>query len=134
RVAEYTRLVGLDNALHKYPHQLSGGMQQRASIARALALEPSVLLMDEPFASLDAHTRMAMQDEVVRIWQETGKTIVFVTHSVEEALSVGSRVIVSAGHPASVAYDHVIELPRPRDRTSPAFNSLKREILGQLDS
>lgn len=128
----YIDLVGLAESVKRYPHQLSGGMQQRVSIARALALDPVILLMDEPFASLDAHTRLLMQGELMRIWQETAKSILFVTHSVDEAIYLGDRILIVADRPGRVTVDMPIDLVRPRDRTSPGFNELKREVLELL--
>jgi NitT/TauT family transport system ATP-binding protein len=126
-------MVGLADVLKKYPHQLSGGMQQRVSIARALALEPVILLMDEPFASLDAHTRLQMQAELMRIWQETAKTVLFVTHSVEEAIYLADKILIVGRRPGTIVQDITIELPRPRDRTSEEFNAVERQILQLLE-
>lgn len=100
--ARYVELVGLQGFEHKYPHELSGGMRQRVAVARTLAAEPVVVLMDEPFASVDAQTRLTLQHELVRIWQETGKTIVFVTHAVEEAAYLADRVVVLTPRPSTV--------------------------------
>jgi NitT/TauT family transport system ATP-binding protein len=108
-------------------------MQQRVSIARALALEPIVLLMDEPFASLDAHTRLQMQVELMRIWEETSKSILFVTHAVDEAIYLADRILVVGGRPGHIVQDIRIDLERPRDRTSPAFNAIERRMLELLD-
>jgi NitT/TauT family transport system ATP-binding protein len=133
RVHQYLAMVGLADVLKKYPHQLSGGMQQRVSIARALALEPVILLMDEPFASLDAHTRLQMQAELMRIWQETAKTVLFVTHSVEEAIYLADKILIVGRRPGTIVQDITIELPRPRDRTSEEFNAVERRILQLLE-
>lgn len=129
RVANYLDLVGLSGAVRKYPHQLSGGMQQRVSIARALAMHPVMLLMDEPFAGLDAHTRLVMQSELTKIWEETRKTVLFVTHSVDEAIYLANRVLIIGDRPAHILEDIPVDLPRPRDRTSEEFNSIKRHVL-----
>jgi len=129
RVAEYIELVGLAGATSKYPHQLSGGMQQRVSIARALAMHPVMLLMDEPFGGLDAHTRLLMQGELVKIWEETRKTVLFVTHSVDEAIYLADRVLIIGESPGHILEDIAVDLPRPRNRTSEAFNRIKREVL-----
>lgn len=102
RAARYLRLVGLDGFERYYPNRLSGGMQQRASIARALAVEPEILLMDEPFSALDAQNRRIMQDEILKIWKDTGKTILFITHSISEALRLGTTVILLTARPARV--------------------------------
>jgi NitT/TauT family transport system ATP-binding protein len=134
RVRTYLELVGLGDVSKSYPHQLSGGMQQRVSIARALALEPTLLLMDEPFASLDAYTRMQMQRELIRIWQQTKVSVLFVTHSVEEAIFLGDRILFIGGRPGSILHDVKVDLPRPRDRTSGEFNSMEREVLRYLDA
>src|SRR5690606_19946916 len=103
--------------------------QQRVSIARALALEPVILLMDEPFGGLDAYTRADLQTELTNIWRETGSTILFVTHSAEEAIYLGDRVVIMGGRPGRVLEDLNIGLDRPRDTTSPEFNALKRQLV-----
>jgi NitT/TauT family transport system ATP-binding protein len=108
------RLVGLEGFEHSYPHELSGGMQQRVGLARALALEPRILLMDEPFAALDAQTREFMQVELSRIWQSLGLAIVFVTHSLDEALFLGDSIILMGPRPGSVHETLEVPLPRPR--------------------
>ena len=114
RVERYLDLVGLRGFERAYPYQLSGGMRQRVGLARALALEPRLLLMDEPFGALDAQTRETMQEELTRLWERTGKTIVFVTHDIDEAVYLGDRVIVLTARPARVRAEILIELPRPR--------------------
>jgi len=116
RALEKLRLVGLAELAQRWPHQLSGGQRQRVALARALCVEPEVLLMDEPFSALDALTRETLQDELTRIWRETGKTIVFVTHDIEEASYLADRVVVLAGAPGRRVADIAIDLPRPRDR------------------
>ena len=133
RIEHYLEMVGLADAIEKYPHQLSGGMQQRVSIARALALEPVILLMDEPFASLDAHTRMQMQRELIRIWEETSKTVLFVTHSVDEALYLADRILIIGQRPGTVVRAIDVHLRRPRDRTSQDFNEIERHVLEVLE-
>jgi NitT/TauT family transport system ATP-binding protein len=110
-------IVGLAHLAERWPHQLSGGQRQRVSLARALAVEPEVLLMDEPFSALDAITREALQDELVRIWQVTGKTVLFVTHDIEEATYLADRVVVLAGSPGRVVADQIVDSPRPRQRS-----------------
>ncbi|MGP3666938.1 MAG: ABC transporter ATP-binding protein [Candidatus Bathyarchaeota archaeon] len=129
---KYLKLVGLDGFENRYPHQLSGGMRQRVAIARALACEPKILLMDEPFGSLDAQTRNLMQDELLRIWEKTGKTIIFVTHNVEEAVYLGDRITILTSRPAKIK--SMIEVPfkKPRDRLNFEFVKLRGEILKLL--
>jgi NitT/TauT family transport system ATP-binding protein len=124
RAAAALDIVGLKHLAERWPHQLSGGQRQRVSLARALAVEPEVLLMDEPFSALDAITREGLQDELVRIWQVTGKTILFVTHDIEEATYLADRVVVLAGSPGRVVADHVIDAPRPRKRAIAADTGL----------
>jgi len=114
RANKYLRLVGLETFENSYPHELSGGMQQRVGLARALALEPQILLMDEPFAALDAQTREFMQIELGRIWEQLGVAIVFVTHSLDEALFLGDRVVLMSPRPGSIDEVLPIEMPRPR--------------------
>jgi NitT/TauT family transport system ATP-binding protein len=114
RAEEYVRLVGLEGFENSYPHELSGGMQQRVGLARALALEPQILLMDEPFAALDAQTREFMQMELARIWQDLGIAVVFVTHSLDEALYLGDQVVLMGPRPGRV--QEVLEVPLPRPR------------------
>jgi NitT/TauT family transport system ATP-binding protein len=118
---EYLRLVNLEGCAERYPAQLSGGMRQRVAIARALAPDPEILLMDEPFASLDAQTRTFFQDELMRIWRVTRKTIVLVTHSIDEAVYLSDRIVVLKAHPGEVLEIVQLALPRPRTRTSAAF-------------
>jgi NitT/TauT family transport system ATP-binding protein len=110
----YIELVGLAGFEHQYPHELSGGMQQRAAIAQALVQNPDILLMDEPFGALDEQTRMAMGDELLRIWEATGKTVVFITHSLQEAVYLGDRVTVLAASPGRIVDTMSVPLPRPR--------------------
>src|SRR5207244_541409 len=124
-------LVGLQGAEDKYPYQLSGGMQQRAAIARALIHDPKLILMDEPFGALDALTREKMNLELLRIWERAGKTIVFVTHGITEAVFLGSRVVVLTAGPARMADNFTIELPYPRTldiKTHEAFGAYTRRI------
>ncbi|HZP95689.1 MAG TPA: ABC transporter ATP-binding protein [Candidatus Limnocylindria bacterium] len=114
RVARYIELVGLKGFERHYPHQLSGGMQQRAGLARALATEPDILLMDEPFGSLDAQTREILQDELLRIYQTEPRTMVFITHSIEEAIALGDRILVMTARPGRVRELVAVDIPRPR--------------------
>ncbi|WP_353948947.1 ABC transporter ATP-binding protein [Sporolactobacillus sp. Y61] len=127
---KYIEMVGLKGFENHYPYELSGGMKQRVGIARALLMDPSIILMDEPFAALDAQTRMTLQEELVRIWQINKKTIIFVTHSVEEALILGTRVVVMSARPGRIRdIIDISDLNRPRDTTSIAFNAHKKTIL-----
>lgn len=131
-VRRYTDLVRLSDWSEKYPHELSGGMKQRVAIARALVREPELLLMDEPFGSLDAQTRMALQAELERIWKETQNTILFVTHSIEEAVYLADRIVVLSHPPASIERTIEIELPRPRNRNSLELAQIKQEIFSLI--
>jgi NitT/TauT family transport system ATP-binding protein len=128
---ELIKLVGLQGFERHYPHELSGGMKQRVGLARALATEPQVLLMDEPFAALDAQTRDLMQAELLQIWERTKKTVLFVTHSIEEAAYLSDRVMVMTARPGRAKEILKINLPRPRDyemRLTPEFNQIKSRI------
>jgi len=129
---EYLALVGLRKFSHRYPYELSGGMKQRVAIARALANDPEILLMDEPFASLDAQTREIMQEELLRIWERTGKTILFITHSIEEAIYLSTDVAVMTFRPGHLKCTLRVELPYPRGdfniRTAPRFVELEKVI------
>jgi NitT/TauT family transport system ATP-binding protein len=129
---EYLKLVHLQKFQKSYIHQLSGGMRQRVAIARALATEPDVLLMDEPFAALDAQTRDLLHDELERIWRKTGRTIVFVTHNVREAVRLGDRVAVFTFRPGRVKREYKIDLPRPRHLEDTAVAATARDILNDL--
>ena len=113
-VARYLDMTGLAEFRHHYPAELSGGMKQRTALARVLAFNPKVLLMDEPFGALDAQTRETMQEEVTRLWERTGKTIIFVTHDIEEAVYLGDRIVVLSARPGRIKEEVKIELPRPR--------------------
>jgi NitT/TauT family transport system ATP-binding protein len=135
RVPRFVKLVGLAGFENAYPYQLSGGMQQRCGLARALAIEPSVLLMDEPFAAIDAQTREILQFELLRIWQMRPTSMVFVTHSIEEAILMGHRVVVLKGRPASVFETIEVDLPFPRSRetlTLPRFAELREHVWATL--
>jgi NitT/TauT family transport system ATP-binding protein len=135
RSAELINMVGLAGFEGHYPHELSGGMKQRVGLARALATDPEVLLMDEPFAALDAQTRDLMQSELLQIWDKAKKTVIFVTHSIEEAAYLSDRVIVMTARPGTTKMIIKIDLPRPRDyemRLSPKFNDIKLQIWNSL--
>ncbi len=124
----FIRMVGLTGFDRRYPHELSGGMRQRVALARVLAIDPQILLMDEPFAAVDAQTRVILQEELQRLWMQTLKTVVFVTHSVDEAIYLSDRVTVLTARPGTVKAIVRIDLPRPRDATSDAFNTYRRDI------
>jgi NitT/TauT family transport system ATP-binding protein len=128
RVATLLRKLSLHDFRDRFPKDLSGGMRQRAAIARVLALDSPILLMDEPFGALDALTRRSLQDELLRIWAEFRKTIIFVTHGIEESIYLADRVVVLTYRPGTVKAVVPITLPRPRDVSSPAFNELKRTL------
>jgi NitT/TauT family transport system ATP-binding protein len=127
-VADYISLVGLKGFENRYPHQLSGGMRQRVSIARALAVNPDILLMDEPFAALDAQNRQLMQQETARILATTQRTVVLVTHSIEEAIILSDRIVVMTRRPGTVKANIEVKLPRPRNEDDPQFIALKKQI------
>lgn len=132
---DYLTKVGLARFANAFPHQLSGGMKQRVAIARALATDPAILLMDEPFAALDAQTRQLMQEELLRIWEAERKTVVYITHSLEEAVMLGDRVALMTARPGRIKQIYPIDLPRPRThalRTTVAFNQLVQTIWADL--
>jgi NitT/TauT family transport system ATP-binding protein len=128
----YLNKVGLSRFAGAYPHQLSGGMKQRVSIARAFANDPEILLMDEPFAALDEQNKILLQEELLRIWDETRKTVLFITHSIDEALVLGDRVLVMTAHPGTIKADIPIDFPRPREvyrlKSSPEFGQLAYRV------
>ena len=135
KVPHFVNLVGLKGFEQAYPYQVSGGMQQRCGLARALATEPSVMLMDEPFAAVDAQTREILQFELLRIWDLRPMTMLFVTHSIEEAVLMGDRVVVLKGRPSSVFETIAVDLPRPRGRQTlglPRFNELREHVWSTL--
>ncbi|MCO5216485.1 MAG: ABC transporter ATP-binding protein [Thermomicrobiales bacterium] len=136
RADELLELVGLRDFGRSWPHQVSEGMRQRVSLARALATNPSLLLMDEPFGALDEQTRYILQEELLRIWQDTCKTVIFVTHSIEEALMLGDRVLVMTARPGRIAKEVIVPFGRPRDlgavRSNPEFGPLFEDIWGTL--
>jgi len=131
RARELLGMVGLDDFVDHYPWQLSGGMQQRVAIARSLVQHPPLLLMDEPFGALDEMTRESMQQELMRIWRDTGTTVIFVTHSIPEAVFLSTRVVVMSARPGRITDEITIDLPQPRDfdvRESPRFFDLLTEV------
>ena len=136
RVAEALAMVGLAERAKDHPWRLSGGMQQRVQLARALAMRPSVLLMDEPFGALDAMTKASLQDELLRAQERTGATVVFVTHDVDEAVYLSDRIVVLEGSPAGVAREIEVDLPRPRHQLAtkeePAFLRLRRAVYDSI--
>jgi ABC-type nitrate/sulfonate/bicarbonate transport system ATPase subunit len=131
-VEAFMKLVGLDAFANAYPHQLSGGMAQRAALARALVNHPKVLLLDEPLGSLDAFTRMRMQDEVLRLWESRGTTMLLVTHDIDEAIYMSDRIVIMTPRPGRVEREIDVALKRPRQRNSPGFLQLRAEILEML--
>jgi len=131
---KYIKLVGLERFADRFPSQLSGGMKQRVAIARVLANDANILLMDEPFGALDALTREQLQHELLQIWARTGVTVIFVTHSVEEAVLLADRVVVMTVGPGRIDADLAIELSRPRDVSSPEFNAVRRSVSERLTS
>lgn len=129
---EYLKLVHLSKFIHSYPHELSGGMKQRVAIARALAMDPEILLMDEPFGALDEQTRSMLHKEVQFIWEQTGKTIIFVTHNIRESILLSDRIILMGTRPGGIIGEFPVSLPRPRKPTSPEFIKLEEGIMNQL--
>ena len=133
---KYLELVGLSKFENHYPHELSGGMQQRVNLARALAVDPRILLMDEPFAALDAQTRNFMQLELLRIWRETRKTVIFVTHMIAEAILLSDRIIVFSHRPGTIRSEFPVPLPRPRTmeiKSDPRFLELENILWKQIE-
>jgi NitT/TauT family transport system ATP-binding protein len=133
-VDRFIELVGLQNFADVYPHQLSGGMKQRVAIARVLANDAEIVLMDEPFGALDAMTRERLQDELVELWSRTGLTVLFVTHSIEEAIFLADRVVVMSPGPGRIDNEYTIDLARPRDIAGSEFNEWRRLLSSQLHS
>ena len=132
----YVDKVGLSTFKRAYPHQLSGGMKQRVSVARAFANDPEILLMDEPFAALDEQNKLLLQEELLKIWEESKKTVLFITHSIDEALILGDRVIVMTARPGTIKADITVQFPRPREvyelKASAAFGELSYNVWTQL--
>lgn len=133
RVDEFLRKVGLDGFQSYYPHQLSGGMRQRASIARAMVMDPEVLLLDEPFGALDAITKIKMQDELIRLWDGTGKTVLLITHDIDEAIYLADTIYVMSPRPGRIVETIRSNIPRPRNRNGADFVQLREKIMGHLD-
>lgn len=132
RAIEAIKLVHLSRFVHAHPHELSGGMRQRAAIARALVMDPKILLMDEPFAALDAQTRQMLQVELQEIWQKTRKTVLFVTHNVREATFLADRVLEISARPGTIKREYPIHVPRPRREQDPHLLALQTRIMGSL--
>jgi NitT/TauT family transport system ATP-binding protein len=135
RARHFIDMVGLNGFEASYPHELSGGMQQRVNLARALVMDPKILLMDEPFAALDAQTRETMQEELLRIWMKAGKTVLFITHQIDEAIFLSDRVIVFSGRPGRVRASVDIDIERPRSlrlKRDPRFHALEDRIWGLI--
>lgn len=133
KAQQYIDLVGLHGFENSYPSQLSGGMKQRVGIARAYATNSDIILMDEPFGALDAQTRYQMQDEILRIWQQKKVTVVFITNNVEEAVTLGDRIVLLSNKPCQVVEEFVPDLPRPRNNMDPRFLELRNEIASKVD-
>lgn len=128
RIAEMTELVGLKGFENYYPYQISGGMKQRVALARAFSVDADLILMDEPFAALDAQSRQKMQAEVLRVWEQRKHTVMFITHSLEEAIYLAERIIVLSDKPTTIKGDFVVDLPRPRDFSHPGFIMLRKQL------
>jgi ABC-type nitrate/sulfonate/bicarbonate transport system ATPase subunit len=132
RIAHYVKMVGLGGFEKAYPAELSGGMKQRLEVARALAVNPDMLLLDEPFGALDSITRMIMRGELLRIWEAERNTIIFVTHDIDEAVQLADRVAVMSGRPAKIQQIVDIDIPHPRDISAPRYLELRNGILEQI--
>jgi len=132
RIAHYVQMVRLQGFEKSYPSDLSGGMQQRLQVARALAVNPDILYLDEPFGALDSVTRLIMRGELLRIWQEERRTILFVTHDIDEAVQLADRVVVLSSRPAKIKEILTIDLPRPRNISAPRYLALRDELLNQI--
>lgn len=132
KALEYLKLVHLSKFVQSYPHELSGGMKQRVSIARALAMDPDILLMDEPFGALDEQTRTMLHKEVQYIWEKTGKTIVFVTHNIRESVLLSDRIVLMGTRPGGILNVFPVDLPRPRKPSTTEFVKIEEEIMGML--
>ncbi len=136
RARRFVEMVGLDGFEHHYPYELSGGMQQRVNLARALVMDPKILLMDEPFAALDAQTREVMQEELLQIWSRAGKTVLFITHQIDEAIYLSDRVVVFSGRPGTVKDIITVDIERPRKlriKREPRFHAIEDAIWGLIE-
>ena len=132
-VQEYLEMIGMESFANAYPHELSGGMRQRVAIARSLANDPDVVLMDEPFGALDAYTRILLQKELLRIWNLRKKTILFVTHGVDEAVSLADRILLMSRRNHNILNTYDVDMERPRDRTDPRYGKLTQTLLEALE-
>jgi NitT/TauT family transport system ATP-binding protein len=133
KARSFIELVGLTHAVNLFPHQLSGGMKQRTSLARALAVQPQALFLDEPFAALDTFTRFKLQDELLRLWKEQSTTVVFVTHDIDEAVYLAERVVLLSPGRGRISHEISIRMARPCDRTSPSFLAARREVYAAFE-
>lgn len=131
-VDKYLDIVGLTKFRNYYPKQLSSSMLQRVSIARAFATEPELLLMDEPYGQLDIELRFHLEDELIRLWKETGTTVIFITHNIEEAVYLAERILILSNKPTTIKEDFKVDLPRPRDVTSPEFTKIRQYVTDQI--
>ena len=126
------KLMGLQNFRDTYPHQLSVSTEQRIIIGRAFAMNPDLLLMDEPYGQMDIKLRFYLEDEVVRLWKETGSTVLFITHNIEEAVYLAERILILSNKPTTIKEDFKVDLPRPRDVTSPEFTKIRQYVTDQI--
>lgn len=124
--------MGLQNFRDAYPHQLSVSTEQRIIIGRAFAMNPDLLLMDEPYGQMDIKLRFYLEDEVVRLWKETGSTVLFITHNIEEAVYLAERILILTNKPTTIKEDFKVDLPRPRDVTSPEFTKIRQYVTDQI--
>ena len=132
RVENIIKLMGLQNFRDTYPHQLSVSTGQRIIIGRAFAMNPDLLLMDEPYGQMDIKLRFYLEDEVVRLWKETGSTVLFITHNIEEAVYLAERILILSNKPTTIKEDFKVDLPRPRDVTSPEFTKIRQYVTDQI--